>query len=327
VIVKDGAIIAEGWHKKAGEAHAEINAIESAKVPVAGATMYVTLEPCSHQGRTPPCVDRIIAEKISRVVIAVKDPNPQVDGKSIEKFKKHGIEVRVGVLEDESRKLNEVFFVNQEEERPYVVAKWAMTLDGATADKNGDSKWVTGDDVRKYAKTLRAQYDAVLVGVETVLCDNPKLDVEDKAMVKIVIDSRLRTPANASLFQHAKHVCIICDKDRLKPRRYPANVELIAMHRGRHGFSPKKILEALFRRGVMSVFVEGGGVTTGIFFDDALVDKVYAFTAPVILGTVDARRPVAGKAGRKFKQRLVLSDHRSMTIGDCFLTEGYPVYT
>jgi diaminohydroxyphosphoribosylaminopyrimidine deaminase/5-amino-6-(5-phosphoribosylamino)uracil reductase len=136
----------------------------------------------------------------------------------------------------------------------------------------------------------------------------------------------LRTPGNASLFKNAKHVCIICDKDRVKQRRYPANVELIAMHRGRHGFAPKKILDALFRRGVTSVFVEGGGKTVGAFFDDELVDKVYAFTAPVILGTDDARRPVSGTCGRKFKHRLLLSDNRMTAVGDCFMTEGYPVY-
>lgn len=326
VIVKNGKIIAEGYHKKAGKAHAEIEAINNSLVSLEGATLYVTLEPCYHSGKTPPCVDRILKEKISRVVIALKDPNPLVAGKSIRKLKKNGVEVRVGVFKQEALKLNEVFVTNMQKKRPYVVAKWAMTLDGCIADKSGKSKWITSKEARNRARQIRSYYDAVCVGVNTIINDDPELNGIAKKIKKVIVDPSLRTPADAIVFKRFSEVYIVCDKKFIDNRKYPDGVILVPVNRKNGKFSIEDMLDKLYAYGVMSLFVEGGSYTLGSFFDACLVDKVFVFTAPKIFGNSQACRPISGSKYPDFGSMLELNDYRHRLVGAEYMSEGYPVY-
>ena len=221
VIVKNGRIVSEGFHRHAGALHAEIDAIEKAKEPLCGATLYVNLEPCCHWGRTPPCVDRIISERFKKVVIATSDPNPQVKGKSIRKLRSEGIEVEVGILKEEATKLNEVFFKNMLEKRPFVAVKIAQSLDGKITTRKGESKWITSPQARNYAKKLRDEYDAVLVGVNTIIKDNPTLNGIRKMPYKIVVDTNLRIPLHCRLIKEHKDKLVIFS---LNPAKEKLNV-------------------------------------------------------------------------------------------------------
>lgn len=326
VIARHTTVLGQGYHKKAGASHAEIEAIESASGSLDGATLYVTLEPCCHHGRTPPCVDRIIKEKIARVVIAVKDPNPQVSGRSMDTMRRAGIEVRAGVFEEEARKQNEIFFMNMQHQRPFVTAKWAMTLDGTTADAKGTSKWITSTEARSRAKELRFTHDAVCVGITTVLKDDPDLGVSGKKIKKVIFDPMLKTPASAKLFKNASEVFIVHDGSRSGRFRYPKNAVSVSVVSGKSGMSIKKVLCKLYKEGVTSIFLEGGGNTTGRFFDAGLIDKVYVFTAPRLFGHAGGRRPIAGKKFADFSKIVDLKDYRHRLVGECYMTEGYPVY-
>ena len=205
IIVRDGVILGRGYHKEYGKAHAEVNAFLDAKEDITGATMYVTLEPCSHYGKTPPCVERIIENKISRVVIGMIDPNPLVAGKGIEKLKKSGITVTVGVLEEECRKLNEVFIKYITKNEPFVVLKTAMSLDGKIATSRGESKWITGEKARNEVHNLRNELEAIMVGVDTVIIDNPELTCRlenGRNPIRIIVDSTLKIPLNSKVLKN-----------------------------------------------------------------------------------------------------------------------------
>jgi len=255
----------------------------------------------------------------------MRDPNPLVAGKSIRRLKAAGIDVRTGVFMKEARQLNEVFVTNMEKKRPYVVAKWAQTLDGRIADKYGESRWITSSEARRRARGLRSVYDAVCVGAETVLCDDPRLDAPSKKMVKVILDPRGRTPAKARLFAKAARVIIVTAGD--VRRRWPASAEAISCPYRNNGFDLSAMLQALFERGVMSVFVEGGSRTLGAFFDARLVDKVFAFTAPKLMVNKDALSPVRGEKFERFAQCVELKDFRHRLVGETYMTEGYPVYS
>lgn len=339
VIVKKGRVISEGFHRRAGLPHAEIEALNNVEGDVKGAVMYLNLEPCFHWGRTPPCVDRIISSGIKKVVISVKDPNPEVKGKSIAKMRRNGIEVVSGVLKQEAEQLNEVFFKNMREELPFVAAKTAQTLDGKIANSKGESKWITSSYARNYARKLRGVYDAVLVGANTVRKDNPKLTCPEKKMVKVVLSSSLNIPLNARLFHDAKAVYIFTSLDNKylmgftkkdlfvrKLNRFKNKAEVFEIRAEESGISLENVLKKLYSLGVMSLFVEGGSSALGSFFDSKLVDKLYVFTSPKIMGKKQAIGAISGR-GDVSMNRLVRIDNLQITsLGKDYLFSGYPVF-
>ncbi|MEZ0323093.1 MAG: bifunctional diaminohydroxyphosphoribosylaminopyrimidine deaminase/5-amino-6-(5-phosphoribosylamino)uracil reductase RibD [Hydrogenothermaceae bacterium] len=296
VIVKDGKVIGEGYHFKAGMPHAEREAIKDAKskgYDIAGSTMYVTLEPCCHYGKTPPCTEAIIEEGIKRVVVATLDPNPLVAGKGIEILKNNGVEVQVGVLEKEAKRLNEDFFTYITEKRPFVHLKIAQTLDGKIATKTGSSKWITSEKSRRYVHLLRREATAILVGKNTVLCDNPSLTVRDvkteRQPIRVVIDKNLDIPIFYNIFSHDALVFLITgktvDRDKIKEREKLKNVEIITLPLNREGkFSLRDILQSLYNKGVVHLLVEGGKGVFTEFIRENLWDKISLFVAPKFIG-------------------------------------------
>lgn len=327
LIVKNNKIISSGYHKKAGFPHAEIEAIRKAKENLKGATLYVNLEPCFHWGRTPPCVDEVIKRGIKRVVIATYDPNPQVKGRSVEKLKKAGIEVKVGVLESEARKINEVFFKNMEKNLPFVVAKVAQSLDGKIATFKGQSKWITSQVARLYAKKLRDKYDAVCVGINTVIKDNPSLEGVKKSPYKIVIDPHLKIPLSSKLVKNSKNNLIIFSKkESLRKKRKVEYLKKIAQiyFLTQKEFTLKNIIKILYReKNICSIFVEGGSFTLGRFFDERLVDKIYFFYAPKIIGGKKNITSVGGEGVSDLNKVLKIKELEIKKIGEDFLVTGY----
>ena len=262
VLDKNNNVISEGYHKKYGENHAERDALLKLKKGEAeGGTLYVNLEPCSHYGKTPPCVDLIIEHKIKRVVIAMRDINPKVDG--VTKLLKAGIEVIEGILEDEARFLNRVFLKNMSQKLPYVVLKTATTLDGKIATKTGNSKWITDDFSRKEVYKMRKKFDCILTSSNTVIADNPTMEHK----FKCILDKNLRTSKYAKIYQQGKFYIATRENTPIK------NEEL----------DLKSVLEELYKQGICSIFVECGGKLAGTFIKENLVDELYQFLAPKIL--------------------------------------------
>ncbi len=295
VIEKNGEILGIGSHKKAGCPHAEREAIKDALKrgkDISGSTMYITLEPCCHYGRTPPCTDAIIDNRIKRVVVATLDPNPLVAGKGVNILKEKGIEVKVGVLEKEAKKLNEDFFVYIKEKRPFINLKSAETLDGKIATRTGHSKWITGNEARKYAHILRKYSSAVMIGVNTAIKDNPELTVRyvktEKQPLRVLIDKYLLTPLNYKIFNNkAKTVVFTSEKanrEKLRELEKKENVEVIILHLEKNKFKLEDILQELYKREVIHILVEGGRGLFTEFFRKGLYDKLSLFIAPKILG-------------------------------------------
>ncbi len=314
VIVKDGRIIGEGYHQKAGTPHAEIHALKAAGHEAWGASLYVSLEPCCHHGRTPPCTEAIIKAGIKRVVIAVLDPNPKVAGKGAEILLEAGIETRVGVLEEAAVQLNEVFFKYIESGMPFVSIKTAMTLDGKIAASSGDSKWVTGADARKYVHHLRNTYDAILVGIGTVLADNPhlntRLDEEiSRDPVRIVIDSNLDLPLDSIIARSSRHqpTIIFCGINSDEKRAQHLNalgIEIIKLELEEDKVPLSEAMSILADREITSVLIEGGAEINASFIQQGLVNKLYWFIAPKIIGGRAAPSPVGGD-GYEFMSEAV----------------------
>lgn len=327
IIVKDGRMISYGYHQAAGLAHAEIAAINKTKEDLTQATLYVNLEPCCHFGRTPPCVDEIIRRKFKRVVIATKDPNPLVNGRSINKLKKAGIKVSLGLAKEEAEKLNEVFFLNMRKKRPLVVVKVAQSLDGKIATSCGQSKWITNQEARIYAKSLRDQYDAVLVGVNTVIKDDPKLNGLNKIPYKVIIDPKLRIPKNAFILKEDFNRVIIITslKNKSQKNFLPKGVKLIFIKEQEGIIKPKDILEQLYKLGICSVFIEGGSNTIGNFVDAKSVDKVYFFIAPKIIGGKSSLASVGARGVLSLDKALKIKHMKLENIGEDILISGYIV--
>jgi diaminohydroxyphosphoribosylaminopyrimidine deaminase/5-amino-6-(5-phosphoribosylamino)uracil reductase len=331
IVVKDNKIIATGFHKKAGLPHAEAEALQKAKTSLRDATLYVNLEPCFHWGRTPPCVDRIIDSGIGRVVVATTDPNPRVKGKSIKKLKKAGLEVRVGIMETEAKKLNEVFFKNMQDGLPFVAIKVAQSLDGKIATKFKQSKWITHQKARFFSHRLRDRYDAVLVGVNTVIQDNPYLGGTKKEPFRVVIDPQLRIPLNSFLVKRIpKKLIVFCSQKGARKRKkidYLRRKASVYILKEKGGFLDlKEVLSILYRREIMSVFVEGGSTTWGRFFDQKLVDKIYFFFAPKIIGGSLALSSIGGRGVSKIKEATEVRGLEIKIIGEDFLITGYPYF-
>lgn len=294
VLLKDGKVIAEGWHKKAGAPHAEIDALQSAREDPAGATLVVNLEPCVHHGKTPPCVDAIIEKNIARVVIGTLDPNPIVNGKGVEKLRAAGIDVLVGVLEDQCQWINRYFFKYIRTGIPYVILKVAQTLDGFIATLDGTSQWITNELSRKRVHQLRSEVRAVLIGSRTALYDNPSLTtrlVSGPSPYRIILDPDLSLPLHLKLFSddYATQTMIACRKEKLLSEKAKIfrekQVELLAVPEKTPGkFDLIALLNILGEKEIPALLVEGGAYTFSQFVEENLVDEYHFFIAPKLLG-------------------------------------------
>ncbi|MBE3597064.1 MAG: bifunctional diaminohydroxyphosphoribosylaminopyrimidine deaminase/5-amino-6-(5-phosphoribosylamino)uracil reductase RibD [Hydrogenibacillus sp.] len=317
VIVKDGRVVGLGAHLAPGEAHAEAHALHMAGEAARGATMYVTLEPCNHHGRTPPCTEAIIRSGIRRVVVAMEDPNPDVEGGGIERLREAGLSVDVGLLRAEAERLNAPYLTAVAARRPFVWLKLAMTLDGRIATRSGDGRWVTNEASRRRVHELRDLSDAVLVGSGTVLADDPKLTARlpgARQPIKVILDGRLRTPASARLFDGAAPVLIFtapgadeAHKARLISRGAEViEVPLEAQAKTEARLSVRAVLEHLFRRDIRLLLVEGGAKVAGAFWSAELIDRVTVFIAPKIAG--GGLSPLDGTGVLKMAEAVSLVD-------------------
>lgn len=293
VIVKDNRVIGKGYHHRFGGKHAEAEAIENAREDISGAMMYVTLEPCCHYGKTPPCVDAIIQNNIGEVIIGTLDPYPDMKGKSVEILNGHGIKTKVGVLEEECRSLNEAYLKYMTSRLPFITVKFAQTLDGRIATSAGSSRWISSPASRRLAHKLRAQHDAVMVGIGTVIKDNPQLTVRlvrGRNPTRIVLDTRLRVPLDARVLMNQQEALTMiattsgADGEKLSALRR-MGIEVLTIPEDERGFIDlPRLLEALGQKGISSILVEGGAETITSLLRQKLADRLVVFTAPRIMG-------------------------------------------
>lgn len=292
VIVKDDKIVGEGYHRKAGESHAEVHALRRAGAHAKGATVYVTLEPCAHYGKTPPCADALIAAGVSEVYIAVTDPNPKVNGGGIQKLENAGIKVHIGLCGEEAFYLNEVFFTNQMEHRAFIALKSAQSMDGKIGPSNGAPMKITSDVSHKFCHILRRNYGAVLVGINTVLTDDPMLNIRydiphnQECPVRIIIDSDMRIPLNAKVLDGGPVLVYTASElpQRFLDQIEGRGIEVISLPDGNGRVDLKQLPYDLYQRGICSVLVEGGAQILSSFFTAGNWDRYYAFTAPILIG-------------------------------------------
>jgi diaminohydroxyphosphoribosylaminopyrimidine deaminase / 5-amino-6-(5-phosphoribosylamino)uracil reductase len=290
LLVKDGRIIGEGYTARGGRPHAETIAIEQAGKKVKGSTLYVTLEPCAHQGKTPPCTDAIINAGIARVVIACRDPHPQVNGQGVAQLAQAGVDIVEGAGESEAREINRGFFSVVEKKRPYIALKIATSSDGKIAYADGKSQWITGESARAYAHLLRAQHDTIVTGIGTVLADNPRLtcrlsDLEEKSPVRVIFDSELKIPADSHLIKTAREiptwVMTAADTNKILEK---SGVKLFKVKSGASGLDIHDALRLLVEQGITRVMVEAGNKLNTAFLQNGLVDRIYWFRAPAVIG-------------------------------------------
>lgn len=332
VIVKDGRIIGEGYHIRAGEGHAEVNAFKNAAEDVTGATMYVTLEPCSHYGKTPPCADKIVEKKIGRVVVGALDPNPLVAGRGIEKIRNAGIPVVTGVLAEESIALNEVFMKYIVTKRPFVVLKAAMSLDGKIATADGESQWISCEASREEVHRLRHELTRIMAGIGTVLADDPMLNCRipgGKQPVRIIVDSHLSIPENSKLAGSAREfplvVASVEKADASKKARLEVmGAKVIEIPANQDGHVDlNALMERLGEMKIDSILLEGGGRLAEGALKAGIVDKVQFYIAPVLIGGEGAKTPVEGRGIETLSQAWHISDWKAETIGDDLKIIGY----
>jgi diaminohydroxyphosphoribosylaminopyrimidine deaminase/5-amino-6-(5-phosphoribosylamino)uracil reductase len=333
VLVKDGRVVGGGYHQKVGGPHAEVNAIDAAGSQAKGATLYVTLEPCNHTGRTPPCTRKIIQAGIKRVVLAMKDPNPAVAGGGAEFLKQQGIQVTTGVCREQAQKLNEAFIKYVQSGRPFVIAKCAATLDGRIATRTGDSKWVTGEEARRFVHRLRHAVDAIMVGVNTVRTDNPSLTTRlpggrGKDPVRIILDTHLSIPPDARLLTQAS------DSDTILVAGRAAGADKIAAFENQ-GI---RVLESTLKDGLIdlhalmhqlgameitSLLIEGGSRVLSSAFGAGIVDKIFFFYAPKILGGDDGVPICRGRGAALMGESIAVANIEVHRFGDDVMIEGY----
>ena len=329
VVVRDGKIIAEGWHRRAGTPHAEIHALNMAGSLAAGATLYVTLEPCSHFGRTPPCARAIVEAGIKKVVAAMSDPNPLVAGRGFEILRAAGVEVTVGVLEAEARALNEIFIKWVTRKLPFVTLKFACSLDGKIATVGGESQWISGEASRKFTHHLRDINDAILVGVGTVLKDNPSLTtrlVEGKNPARVIVDSNARTPLNSTVVTDKSARTIIAVTENAPSEKISAlknlGVEIIFAGDGER-VDLRALMSELAAREISSVLVEGGGTIHFSMLKEKLADKILAFVALKILGGKNSLTAVEGAGFEKLSDAVNLKNFTAQKLGEDILLSGH----
>jgi len=334
VVVKNGVVIGQGYTQPPGSEHAEIVALNQAGQDAQGGAMYVTLEPCCHYGRTPPCTQAIVAAGITSVHMAMLDPNPLVSGRGKDELEKAGIEVHAGECEEEAKGINEAYAKFITTGMPFVTAKFAISLDGKIATRSGDSKWISGDESRKYVHGLRYTSDAVMTGVNTVLVDDPYLTtrcggkggMSKKQPLKVVVDANGRTPLTARLFNEPGKTLLALGELNGKERMAAfaqVGAELLELP-SREGFVDlRSLLKALGEREITSILVEGGGVLLGSMFDQGLVDKVVAFIAPIIIGGEEAKTAVGGTGVDKVAESFRLQKVGVERFGDDVMVIGY----
>jgi diaminohydroxyphosphoribosylaminopyrimidine deaminase/5-amino-6-(5-phosphoribosylamino)uracil reductase len=334
VVVKKGVVVGQGYTQPPGSWHAEVVALKQAGEKARGGVMYVTLEPCCHYGRTPPCTQAIIAAGIKEVHMATIDPNPLVTGKGKEELERAGIKVYVGEHEEEAREIIEAYAKFITTGKPFVTAKFAMSLDGKIATRSGDSKWISGGEARRYVHYLRYISDAIMVGVNTVLTDDPQLTVRcgetggtaKKQPLRVIVDSNGRTPVKASVFHEPGKTMLALGKN-LTPRQQEGytrvGAELLVLPSEGGKVDLAGLLKVLGERGITSVLVEGGGILLGSLFDSGLVDKVVAFIAPVIIGGEGAKTAVGGKGVDKVIDCIKIERVTTRTFERDLMISGY----
>lgn len=333
VLVNKGVVVGRGFHARAGEAHAEIVALREAGERAAGATLYVTLEPCAHHGRTGPCADAVIDAGIERVVAAMEDPNPMVQGKGFARLREAGLRVDVGCLQAESRRLNEFFVVFHEQQRPFVTIKWAMSLCGRTAHDNGQARWISNAESREYGHRLRSQHDAVMVGIGTVLQDDPMLNVRlpnytGQQPRRVIIDGDLSIPTRARLLRERDKGEVIIfttpfAKPEMKTYLEQEGCRIITLPSRRRIMDMRRVLTELSNLGVQSLLVEGGRQIHTSLISMGLADKIVAFIAPRVIGGEHLRSPIEDLGITSIEKALTLSETRWQTFGDDLCLEGY----
>ena len=328
VVVRGGQVIGEGWHQRFGGPHAEVHALDAAGTAARGATLYVTLEPCCHHGKTPPCTDAVLHAGIARVVAALSDPFPQVSGRGADTLRDVGVEVELGLCETEARRQNAPYLKLLGTGRPYVHLKWAMTLDGKIATRRGDSKWISNPASRRLVHDLRGRVDAIIVGIGTTLADDPSLTARPpgpRTATRIVLDSAARLPPASTLARTAREVPTLvvtaAGRDTASAERLRGlgcEVLSLAAEGGRPGVGA--LLDELGRRRLTNVLVEGGAAVLGSFLDARAVDEVHVFIAPRLAGGAAALTPVAGVGVERIAEALPLSDLQIQQIeGDVYL--------
>jgi diaminohydroxyphosphoribosylaminopyrimidine deaminase/5-amino-6-(5-phosphoribosylamino)uracil reductase len=331
VIVKDNKVIGEGFHEKYGHAHAERNAVKNAVEDIEGATVYVTLEPCAHYGKTPPCVDLLIEKKVRKVVIGMLDPNPLVAGKSIKKLKENNIEVKVGVKEKECRKLNEVFIKYITTKKPFVIMKAGISIDGKIATSSGESKWITSERSRLHSHELRNRMSGIMVGINTVLSDDPSLtyrgEHKGKDPLRIIIDSTLKVPFESKVIKYNNNNTIVAcveNTDLIKKEKLEKmGVKIIETKSKKGKVDLQEVVEKLGKEKIDSILLEGGGTLNFSALKEGIVDKVRFYIAPKIIGGENSKNSVSGQGFYNLDDCVNLKDMSYEQMGNEIVVEGY----
>lgn len=331
VIVKNDKIIGEGYHEHFGGSHAEVNALSNSTESVEGSTIYVTLEPCCHYGKTPPCINAIIANKIKRVVVGALDPNPLVSGKGIQILREHGIEVATGVLEADCKKINEIFIKFITTKMPFVIMKAAMTLDGKIATCTGASKWITGEEARLKVHELRNKVSAIMVGIGTILSDDPMLTCRipgGSNPKRIVVDSKLRIPLTAKVLNQEDDTLTIvattanASKEKVQILK-DMGIKVLIIPEYKNKVDLEALIIKLGEINIDSILLEGGSTLNYSALEQRIVDKVQFYIAPKLIGGENSKTPVGGAGVQNLSEAFKLYNLSTKQIGEDILIEGY----
>lgn len=332
VLTREGAIVGEGFHAAAGGDHAEVAALKTAGRSARGAVCYVTLEPCPHYGRTPPCTDALIRAGVARVIVATYDPNPAVSGKGVERLRTAGIPVEVGLLQEEAVRLNEAYLKFIRTREPFVLLKAATSLDGKLATRTGESRWITGEPARRRVHEMRAAVDALVVGIGTVVRDDPMLTprlegAEGRDPLRVILDSRGRLPVTARVLRTGSRPPLVAVADGLAPSRLSrlrkAGAEVVAVPPAEEGLSLPALLRELGRRDITAVMIEGGGRVATTALTAGVVDKVILMLAPILIGGRKAPTLLQGDGAEKLADALRITHMRVERLGEDIVVEGY----
>jgi diaminohydroxyphosphoribosylaminopyrimidine deaminase/5-amino-6-(5-phosphoribosylamino)uracil reductase len=332
VLVRDDQVVAEGYHSRAGGPHAEIVALRKAGEQSRGATLYLNLEPCTHHGKTPPCAPVVIEAGLKRVVIGMKDPNPLVNGKGVEALTRAGVDVEIGILDKECRRLNEAFCKYIVNQQPFVILKVASSLDGKIATRNGESQWITGEASRRFVHRLRNQVDGVIVGIGTVLKDDPMLTARirgGKDPYRVILDSRLRIPEEAKVVKISPARTIIATTELASRERIEKlekeGVRVLIFNSKQGRVDLKSCLSKLGEMGMVTLLVEGGNQLNGSFLDEGLIDKIIFSLSPKLIGDPQALGIFGGHGVINLKEAILLSKLKIRKIAEDVLLEGYVI--